>query len=117
MAKKKKDFQQELDDLRMKYGALFLVPCTDEENERYGKMLERGEPLPKGLFKSEESNYPGKYIFMKQDTPCFSKEEQWEYVEYKKLRTLETIKNCLIFFTVLAIIGLVGAFISILNLL
>ena len=117
MAKSTKDFREELDEFRQRYGTVVLVPCSKEENNQYRQLLKNGESLPKGLFRTEGAGEIDSYEFFKKDESCFSEKEQQEYLAYKKIQLLETIRNCVVFFTILTVLGLIGATIFILNLL
>lgn len=47
------------------------------------------------------------YNFYSVNVPELSNEEKLDYILLKKLQTLKTIKNCVMFFTVLTVISLI----------
>ena len=91
-------------DYKLDLGLLEVLPCTEQENSEYTKMRENGDPLPQGV--REYSNPPNE--FYKIYDPELSKEELAEFLTYKQLSLLNTIKKCVVFFTILTIISLVA---------
>lgn len=85
------------------FGTLRRVPCTKQENMQYQAILKSGGMLPKGVFQHPNKN--SEFFVLCGDD--FTESERIEFIMYKQLRTLYTIKNCLVFFTVMAIIGMV----------
>ena len=106
MAKEKVDLRLQLEAYKEKFDLIQKIPCTKEEDKAYSQMLKNGQPLPEGIERQEFSDgYEEFYTVYKPD---LSEKEIQEYLTYKKLSLLNTIKNCVLFFTVLTIIGLVG---------
>lgn len=104
-----------LDRLRYKYDIYEKEWCSDEDNEKYSKIVENGEELPENIYSTGLYND----IFYKLKDCGFSYEEKMEYLKYKELNILEeqsdklnTIKKCAIFFVVLTAISLLITFIS-----
>lgn len=105
MAKRVKD---ELLAYRLEFGVVDKKQCTQEENKLYSELLKEGKPLPKGVFKYVDlDNW-----FYTVEGDELNDAEKSEYLAYKQLNMLKTIKNCVLFFTVLAGIGLVFGIIS-----
>ena len=103
----------ELMQLRREFGALQAVNCSAEENEEYRKLLHQKKPLPNGVYqRSEKLNINdaelyGNVTFVKLCKSDITDEELREYFTYRKLAYLKTIKQCVVFFTVLTVISLV----------
>ena len=103
------NLRAKIKDYKLDLGLLEVLPCTEQENSEYMKMRKNGEPLPQGV--REYSNAPNE--FYKIHDPELSKEELAEFLTYKQLSLLNTIKKCVVFFTVSAVIGLVFGVFSI----
>ena len=108
MAKEKVDLRQDLKDFKEKFNLIQKIPCNIEENKRYTQMARDGKPLPENVFKYEYSVGMDYDEFYTLYIPDLSAAEINEYLTYKQLALLNTIKNCVVFFTVLTVIGLVG---------
>ena len=111
MAKKKIDIRQKLRSYQYEFDLLQKVPCTPEENKAYLELLKSGQPLPEGVFRYmyDKTELDEFYTVYKPDLTA---DEIAEYLTYKKLHMLKTIKNCVVFFTVLTILSLVLVFLS-----
>ena len=109
-----KSIKEQLDEYRLKYDLYDQRLCTDEENEEYRKLLKQGEKLPDDVYPLDSDwrnvNNSGKTEFCRLIRPELTQEEITEYLMYKKLDMLKTIKNCVVFFTVLTIIGIILSF-------
>lgn len=110
MANIELDFKDVLREYPMEYDLLQKVPCTDEENREYLERLRKGLPLPEGVVRDTSPSF-GEELdsFYRWAEASLTDRELNEYLTYKKLKMLKTIKNCVIFFTVLAVIAFVGA--------
>lgn len=92
----------------MKYGIDLCekTDCSDEENAIYERMSKQGE-LPADIIKGD-----GGYFYKVKplyNTP----EELQEYCTLMQTKYLHTIKNCVVFFTTLAVISLVISFLAV----
>jgi hypothetical protein len=85
------------------YGLVNKSPCSDEEARNYIRTLESGEMLPDDVV-SETSD--GTRYFFNIAQNDLTKEEETQYLQFKQLELLKTIKNYLFFFVVLACIGI-----------
>lgn len=78
--------------------------------------MKDGGVLPKGVFAyvydSGETSTTEFYTVYETD---LTESEVKEYLTYKKLSLIKTIKNCIMFFTVLTIIGMVTYFFILTN--
>lgn len=115
MAKEKRNLQKELKAYQFEYGLLQKIPCSNEENKAYLNLLKAGQPLPDGVFRATFETGEESDEFYTVYEAELTDEEKKEYLTYKKLSLLKTIKNCVVFFTVLTIISLVACVFFILN--
>lgn len=108
MEQEKNYLRDEIVTYKLDFGLLQKIPCTKEENKKYEDLLNNGKPLPDGVFSYIENN--GKesndtfYTIYETE---LTKEEINEYLALKKLKLLNTIKNCSVFFVVLTIISII----------
>ena len=98
---------KELEQLKYKLGILQEVDCTYEEDEKYREMLQENKPLPDGILCRNPEGSAEYASFYKVERTTLSEDELAEYLQYKQLKSIITIKNCVVFFTVLTIISLV----------
>ena len=94
---------------KVESGLMKRVDCTESENQHYNESLKAGQALPLGIFQ-----YQTRSGFYKMASADLSESEIAEYLTYKQLNLLTSIKNCLIFFVVLAaiavLVAIIGAF-------
>lgn len=109
MAKEKIDLRAELLAYKEQFDLIQKIPCTKEENKAYTQLLKNGQPLPQHVYKYEYSLSEDWEEFYTLYIPNLTEHEINEYLTYKQLSLLNTIKNYLLFFVILTIIGLVGA--------
>ena len=111
MAKQKIDIKQKLRSYKFDFDLLQKIPCTQEENKAYLDLLKAGQPLPEGVFRYEYQSGIESDEFYTVYEPELTADEIAEYLTYKKLHMLRTIKNCAVFFVVLTIVSMVLGFI------
>lgn len=103
--------KQDLVELKLELGGdIEKIKCTQEETEQYRVFIRTNKPLPDDIFLEDPCESFETFYKIKNND--LSKEELYEYLQYKKLKHLKTIKNCVVFFTVLTAISLVIGFIS-----
>ena len=116
MAKEKINLRDELQSYKFEFDLLQKIPCTKQENKEYQKLLKNGGALPEGIFAyvydNGEKSTTEFYTIYETD---LTESEIMEYLTYKKLSLIKTIKNCIVFFTVLTIIGMVAYFLIMMN--
>lgn len=98
------------------------IPCSDKENQEYKKILKEGGKLPEGVYPYiKEKGKSSLKEFYTVYEPDLTAAELEEYLKYKELSILNTIKNltytkinllniitdCLIFIVLLLIIALI----------
>lgn len=122
MAKGKFDLKEALRSCKVDLDLLQKIPCSPEENEEYKQKLKENGKLPEGVYPYINDN--GKKSRSKFYTvyePDLTEAELEEYLKYKQLSILNTIKDlsyakanllnfitdCLIFIILLIIIGMV----------
>lgn len=101
----------DLKNLKESLGLREKVSCTLEENEAYAELLKNGQPLPEGVEQDDPNDKPEYASFHVPQETTLSREELAEYISLKQLKLLTTVKNCVVFFTVLTILSLVGSLI------
>ncbi len=116
MAKEKINLRDELRSYKFEFDLLQKIPCSKQENKEYQKLLKDGGTLPEGVFAyvydSGETSSTEFYTVYETD---LTDAEITEYLTYKKLSLIKTIKNCIMFFTVLTIIGMIAYFFIMMN--
>ena len=111
MAKQKIDIKQKLRSYKFEFDLLQKIPCSQEENKAYLDLLKAGQPLPEGVFRYEYQSGIESDEFYTVYEPELTADEIAEYLTYRKLHMLRTIKNCAVFFVVLTIVSMVLGFI------
>lgn len=111
MAKRKIDLKEELRDIYFDVNLLQKIDCSKEDNKKYKQMLQNGENLPQGVFEYKyELDNAGTGDFYTIHKPELTPEERLEYITFKQLKMLNTIKNCVVFFSTLTVISMVITF-------
>lgn len=105
-----KSIKEELKELRYEFQLLEKVPCSDEDTKKYREYMQNGTPLPNGIDYSKNYGVGNEfeYFFYTVNVPELSEEEKQEYLMLKKLRSINTIKKCVVFFTTLTVISIVS---------
>lgn len=88
-----------------KYDLVDIEYCNDEENKKFNAMAEND--IPDNVEKSPGTKYYHRYVSVLSD------EEKKLFLMAKQLSNLNIIKNCLILFVILTIIGLIFGLISV----
>lgn len=116
MEKQKINLRNELLSHKYEFNLLQKIPCSKQENQEYQRLLKENQALPEGVlayvYDTGEVSTTEFYTIYKPD---LTESEIREYLTYKQLSFIKTIKNCVLFFTVSAIIGIVAYLLSILN--
>ena len=84
------------------------VICSQEESEQYKKLVQSGHGLPNGVYRKVEKDKDYFYTIA-DDQSELTHEETMELIGLMQLEKISTIKSCCVFFTILAIVGLVAA--------
>ena len=116
MAEEKIDLRKELRNHKFEFDLLQKIPCNKQENKTYQQHLKEKGTLPDGVFAyvydNGETSTTDFYTIYEPD---LSESEIREYLAYKQLSLIKTIKNCVLFFTILTIIGMVAYFLILTN--
>lgn len=102
MSNDKNELRKCLRSYKIDFGVLCKTPCSKEETKEYKQILKEGGSLPEGVFAVEYLNgsLPDEFYTV---TPAgLDDAEIKEYLMYKKLSMLKTVKNCLVFLAGLA---------------
>ena len=113
----KDKFDEKLLQLKRDNGLCFEVACSEEENQEYMELIKQKKLLPKEIIRKELSNGNAPDRYYKEIPIDISQEELQEYCMLKQTKNINTIKNCVVFFTVLTVISLVRTVISFLPVL
>ena len=113
MAKEKTDLRKTLRQYKMDMGLIQQIDCSPKENKEIRKILKETGELPEGVY-TYEYDYGSE--FYRLEEADLTEAEIAEYLTYKQLSLLRTIKNCVVFFTVLTVLGLIGGFMLMSNL-
>ena len=113
MSEKMVDIVRELQRYRSEYGLIQKIPFSHKENKEFRQMLENGGQLPEGVveYRLVTTGEPIGEFYLRQEAGL-TDAEATEYLMYKELELLRTIKNCVVFFTVLVAVSLVLGFLS-----
>ena len=103
------ELKKELLLLKLEFGLSKKVPCSKLLSEKCVELKKSGKSLPEDVFTN-----PNGEFFTIQELDL-SEEEIAEYLNYKKIKMLKTIKNCVVFFTVLTVISMIVVAIMLLN--
>lgn len=116
MIKGKVNLRDELRALKFEFDLLQKVPCSKQKNKEYEKLVKGGGSLPEGVYAyvydSGENSATEFYTIYETD---LTESEIKEYLTYKQLRFIKTMKNCVLFFTILTIIGIVAILFIMMN--
>lgn len=110
MAKEIVNLKKELRSYKYEFNLLQRIPCSKQENKEYQKLLKEGGTLPEGVLAYVYDGQPSTSEFYTVHEEDLTDAEIAEYLTYKQLSLIKTIKNCVMFFTVLTIIGMVAYF-------
>lgn len=106
------EFAKNLATLREEFGFTQKEPCTPEETAKLTADHAEGKELPCdiGYTTTEtfnnESNASTSLSFYRIVPSDISSEEKMEYLALLRSKNIKTIKNCVVFFTVLMVISL-----------
>lgn len=81
------------------------IPCTEEEIEICKQARETDGQLPSGMLYSV---FSGIYGYYKVEDYFRDREDRKYLLTLQRTKYLKTIKNCVVFFTVTAVIGIVA---------
>lgn len=112
MENERVDLRKELRNYRMEYDLIQKKPCTAHENEAYQEILKNGGQLPDGVFAYTYGDQVSSSEFYTVHEEDLTEAEVREYLAYRQLSMIKTIKNCVLFFTVLTVIGMILAFLA-----
>lgn len=116
MAKEPLNLRRDLDGYRYEFNLLQRIPCSKEENIRYQKLLKEGGALPEGVHPyTYDNGVVSETAFYTVYQSELTEDEKREYIALRQLSMMRTIRNCILFFTALAVISLIAYLIITLN--
>ncbi len=95
--------RSEFDEMRVENGLFKRKLVNKEDSEKYRKLIDANKDLPDNI---TYDSYLGCF-FEKELKTDFTEKEIMEYIGYKQIKLLSTIRNCIVFFTICYILGLV----------
>ena len=107
MANKKINMKKELLAQRFKFDLMQRVSCTEDESKEYRQLLADGGTLPKDVYSYVDVT-TSMTMFYRVYEAELTEAEKSEYIAYKQLGYLKTIKNCCVFFTTITLIGMIA---------
>lgn len=84
-------------------GLLEVEDCTSQENVRFQGMLEAREPLPDGIYRTEESAYEFQRVVGGMPSP----EEERNLLMVLQTRDLKKIRDWVTYFGVISILSII----------
>lgn len=116
MSDYKKNPKLELSAFYDEMGFTVRVSCTAEENAAYAAQLKATGSLPAGVYQYRDaySNEPVDQFYTVHQSSLTDAEKQ-AYITCCNFKNVYTIKKCVVFFTVLTVIQLIAALISVLS--
>ena len=110
MKKQQVDLKEAIRSYQYEFNLLQDVACTKKENAEYAELVKAGEELPEGVhaYVDPDGEVSDK-VFYRVCAADLTEGERNEYFALTRLSLLKTIKKCVMFFTILAIIGLVSS--------
>ena len=104
--------KQKLTSYRKENHILEKITVPEDDSKKYLDMIANNQPLPEGIYKATDYNSGKTYFYYWSDTKELSQDELLELILHAQLKSINTIKKCVIFFAVLTIISLALCFIS-----
>lgn len=105
---------KEIESIKKELGLMKEEQCSNQENKKYREMLQNHEKMPENLYRYGQTDN-----FCKIYKADLTKEEEEYYLQYKTYQKtteisnyIRTIKNCVVFFTILEIIAIIVALIA-----
>ncbi|MBQ4323136.1 MAG: hypothetical protein IJC19_04275 [Clostridia bacterium] len=111
----KTEFYEKFLQLKYDEGLCKEIDCTEEENHIFLEMLHKKEKLPIDIIRRTDTNGAALNKFFRVVPMEITHEEIQEYYALKQSKNLNIIKNCVVFFTILAVISLAATLILTLN--
>ncbi len=116
MAKGKINLRNELRAYKFEFDLLQKIPCTKKENKEFEKLLSDGGTLPEGVYPYiYDDGQESTTAFYTVYEPDLTEAEKNEYLTYRKLSMINTIKSCIFFLTVLTVLGMVASLLIAMN--
>ena len=107
MAKETINLREKLRALKFELGLLQRIHCNKQETDMYKKILSTGGTLPENVYVHDTGDISTTEFFTIYETDL-TEVERNEYLICEQLSLIKTIKNCVMFFTILTIIGMIA---------
>ena len=107
-----KDMLYKLRAYKKFHGMIQTNPCSEQDNRKYRELLRQGQPLPPNVFQYINELSTSQACFYEEYRAEITDAQVMEFLAFKQEAHLNTIKKCVVFFTVLACIGLLLGILS-----
>ena len=97
------DKREEFNEMRLENGLFKRKKVSNEDYKKYQELIDSGKELPNNI---KYDIYMGGF-YEKELKTNFTEKEIFEYIGYKQIKLLSTIKNCVLFFVVCYILSLI----------
>lgn len=98
--------KEQLNSLRLMYGTFTRKECDEETSKKYKEIVTKEKSYEKLPNNVKCVMSMGTYRFFYLDSKM-TENEIYEFIGYKIITLLSTIKNCIMFFTICGIVALV----------
>lgn len=106
------NIRQKLNQYKKDYDIIQTIPCSAKANKECQQILKDSGSLPKNFYPCIYDNHKvSTNEFYKVVESDLSDAEIQEYLMYKELGYIKTIKNCAVFFTVLTVLSVISCLI------
>ena len=111
------NIRQKLHQYKNNFGIIKTLPCYAKANKECQQILKNGGSLPKNFYPIVYDDKTPPTTFYKVVESDLSDAEIQEYLTYRKLDYIKTIKNCVVFFTILTVLSVIVSIIFDLSIL
>lgn len=103
------DLKDELIQMELDNNLKKRVDCSSEDNKKLVAHLKKGFTLPTGFYQYTNSS-TGEHLneFYTIADSGLTEDEKRKYMEFKKISYINTIKKCIVFFTVIEVINILA---------
>ena len=112
MAKDALDIREELRRTKFELNLLQCVDCSAEDNRWCLHLVKSGQELPQGVYRKKDIDGRELDLFYTVYDPQLTEQEMQEYIALMQYKEIRTIRKCVVFFTVLAVISLIVGIIA-----
>ena len=97
---------------QVEYKLLNEQQCSQKDSDAYFHLRQSGQELPDDVYEVITGTTNRSYHKITSDAPLLDNQDRMEFLMYKNLELLRSIKNCNIFLVVVTAINLASAIIG-----